>query len=388
MKRFPLGAQLVVALVAGGLVGRALGASAAPLGALALIYVKLLKLLATPLVFVAIVDTFCAHAGGVEAGADPDRALHGERAGRLRDRGGGMHLFPLGRFVDGGALARAAAPAAIRRRMPSARSPGSPRHVLDHLLVDNVLWVIGVAVLAGLGVRLLASRVVDARGGAVARLPAARPARVGARGAAGGVRGGREGGGRERLPAVVRCCVFSSLVGAGIALQVFGWYSLVLKLSRGARRGVLSHRRRRAFHRVLGGSSLATLPVTLHTLEIELACRAEAARLAACVGTNLNHDGIMLYEAAAALFVAHAFAIPLGVGAQLKMVAASVLAAVGIAGVPEAGLITLSLVLGAAGLPLAAVPLSLPVDWLLGRLRAAANVASDLVVATLVKCSR
>ena len=62
----------------------------------------------------------------------------------------------------------------------------------------------------------------------------------------------------------------------------------------------------------------------------------------------------------------------------------SVVAAIGIAGVPEAGLITLALVLGAVGLPVAAVPLLLPVDWLLGRLRATANVASDLVVATLL----
>ena len=51
---------------------------------------------------------------------------------------------------------------------------------------------------------------------------------------------------------------------------------------------------------------------------------------------------------------------------------------------PEAGLVTLSLVIGGVGLPLAAVPLLLPVDWMLGRLRAAANVASDLVVATLL----
>jgi Na+/H+-dicarboxylate symporter len=126
----------------------------------------------------------------------------------------------------------------------------------------------------------------------------------------------------------------------------------------------------------------------LRVLEEDVGVHPSSARLAACLGTNLNHDGIILYEAMAALFVAHAFAVPLGAAAQLKVIAASVLAAVGIAGVPEAGLITLSLVLGAAGLPLAAVPLLLPVDWLLGRFRATANVASDLVVATLVDRSR
>jgi Na+/H+-dicarboxylate symporter len=178
--------------------------------------------------------------------------------------------------------------------------------------------------------------------------------------------------------------VFVALVVTAIALQVIVWYAGVLRAS---------GRDPRAFFRTVapalytafaGGSSLATLPVTLRVLEDELGVRPESARLAACVGTNLNHDGIILYEAVAALFVAHAFAMPLGVTAQLRVIATSVLAAVGIAGVPEAGLITLSLVLGAAGLPLGAVPLLLPVDWLLGRFRALANVASDLVVATLV----
>jgi Na+/H+-dicarboxylate symporter len=132
------------------------------------------------------------------------------------------------------------------------------------------------------------------------------------------------------------------------------------------------------------GSSLATLPVTLRTLEERMGVSAESARLAAVVGSNLNHDGIILYEAVAALFVAQIYGMELGVGQELHIVAMSVLAAIGIAGVPEAGLVTLSLVLGAAGLPLAAVPLLLPVDWLLGRMRATANVMSDMVVATII----
>jgi Na+/H+-dicarboxylate symporter len=124
--------------------------------------------------------------------------------------------------------------------------------------------------------------------------------------------------------------------------------------------------------------------VTLPTLEQRLGVSRESARLAAVVGTNLNHDGIILYEASAALFVAQLYAVQLTLAQQLKIVALSVMAAVGIAGVPEAGLVTLSLVLGRAGLPLTAVPLLLPVDWLLGRLRATTNVASDMTVATLL----
>jgi Na+/H+-dicarboxylate symporter len=136
------------------------------------------------------------------------------------------------------------------------------------------------------------------------------------------------------------------------------------------------------------GSSLATLPVTLRCLNDKLKVSPDSARLAACVGTNLNHDGIILYEAAAAVFVAQAFGMHLGVSQQVAIALASVMAGVGIAGVPEAGLITLPLVLSAAGLSPAVVatviPLILPVDWILGRCRAATNVISDMTVATLL----
>lgn len=136
------------------------------------------------------------------------------------------------------------------------------------------------------------------------------------------------------------------------------------------------------------GSSLATLPVTLRCLDVNLHVSPDSARLAACVGTNLNHDGIILYEAVTALFVAQAFGYHLSPVQQITIALASVMAGIGIAGIPEAGLITLPLVLGAAGLPAPLVatiiPLILPVDWIIGRCRAATNVLSDMTVAVLL----
>jgi Na+/H+-dicarboxylate symporter len=132
------------------------------------------------------------------------------------------------------------------------------------------------------------------------------------------------------------------------------------------------------------GSSMATLPVTLRTLEEDLHVSHGSARLAACVGTNFNNDGIMLYEVVAALFVAEINGIHLGLGQKLQLAVTSALAAAGIAGVPEAGLITLSLVLSSVGLPLSSLPVLLTVDWLLGRFRAMTNVTSDLLVATIL----
>lgn len=134
-------------------------------------------------------------------------------------------------------------------------------------------------------------------------------------------------------------------------------------------------------------SSLATVPVTLKCLD-RMGVSISSARLAACVGTNLNNDGITLYEAMSALFLAQAVGISLSLGQQIVVVIASIMAGAGVAGIPEAGLIVLPLVLGAAGLPegmiAAAIPLIVPVDWIIARVRSGVNVMSDMLVAILL----
>ena len=134
-------------------------------------------------------------------------------------------------------------------------------------------------------------------------------------------------------------------------------------------------------------SSLATVPITLRCLE-HMRVSSQSARLAACVGTNLNNDGITLYEAMAALFLAHALGYDLPMSKQIVIVVASIIAGAGVAGIPEAGMIVLPLVLAAAGLPehviLAAIPLIMTVDWIIARARSGVNVMSDMLVAILL----
>jgi DAACS family dicarboxylate/amino acid:cation (Na+ or H+) symporter len=134
-------------------------------------------------------------------------------------------------------------------------------------------------------------------------------------------------------------------------------------------------------------SSLATMPVTLRCLE-RMGVSAASARLSACIGTNLNNDGVTLYEAMAALFLAQAMGFATDFGQQATIVLSALMAGVGIAGIPEAGLIVLPLVLSAAGLPetivAAAIPLVLPVDWIIARIRSMVNVMSDMLVAILL----
>ncbi len=139
-------------------------------------------------------------------------------------------------------------------------------------------------------------------------------------------------------------------------------------------------------------SSLATVPITLRCLTEKMGVSDESARLAACVGTNLNNDGITLYEAMVALFLAQAYGFNLSLGQQAVVVLSSLMAGIGVAGIPEAGLIVLPLVLTAAGLPeqliVLAIPLILPVDWIIARVRSGVNVMSDMLVAILLDRSR
>ncbi|OQW53682.1 MAG: hypothetical protein A4S09_07195 [Proteobacteria bacterium SG_bin7] len=136
-------------------------------------------------------------------------------------------------------------------------------------------------------------------------------------------------------------------------------------------------------------SSLATLPLTLKALE-ELKVSKASARLGACVATNLNNDGILLYEAMAVLVVAQSLGLELTLLKQLEVAGLSVVAAIGITGVPEAGLISLALVLSTVGLPIELLPIVLTVDWIVGRGRSVVNVLSDIVVSLVVdqeKCN-
>lgn len=130
-------------------------------------------------------------------------------------------------------------------------------------------------------------------------------------------------------------------------------------------------------------SSLATLPLTLQALD-RLKVSKSASALGACVGTNLNNDGIILYEAMAVIFISQAMGMELSISQQLLTVLSCMVAAMGVAGVPEAGFISLSLVLATVGLPMELLPLLLTVDWILARARSVVNVLSDMTISIVI----
>lgn len=132
-------------------------------------------------------------------------------------------------------------------------------------------------------------------------------------------------------------------------------------------------------------SSSATLPLTIEGVEENNGVDPRAANFVLPLGATINMDGTALYEAVAVIFIAQALGIDLSLGQQVLIVIMAALAAIGAAGIPEAGLVTMVIVLRAVDLPLAGVELILAVDWLLDRFRTTVNVWGDAVGAAIVE---
>jgi len=132
------------------------------------------------------------------------------------------------------------------------------------------------------------------------------------------------------------------------------------------------------------GSSTATMPVTYACLRENVGLREESASMGALVGANFNNDGTALYEAMSALFVAQLLDMQLTLGQQFIVVLTSVVASVGAAGIPEAGLVTMTMVFKAVALPTDYIAMLFTVDWLLDRCRTAINVMGDVTVSCLL----
>jgi Na+/H+-dicarboxylate symporter len=131
-------------------------------------------------------------------------------------------------------------------------------------------------------------------------------------------------------------------------------------------------------------SSAATLPVTMRLVEKRNKVSNEASSFVLPLGATINMDGTALYEAVAALFIAQAYGIHLGPAQQLVIFFTATLAAVGAAAIPEAGLVTMVIVLTSVGLPVEGIGAILAIDWFLDRCRTTVNVWGDTVGAAVV----
>jgi Na+/H+-dicarboxylate symporter len=131
-------------------------------------------------------------------------------------------------------------------------------------------------------------------------------------------------------------------------------------------------------------SSSATLPVTMECAITKAGVSKQSSDLVLPLGATINMDGTALYEAVAAIFIAQALGFDLSLTQNLIIAITATLAAIGAAGIPEAGLVTMLIVLNAVNLPVEFIGLILPVDWLLDRFRTTVNVFGDAVGAAVV----
>ncbi len=132
-------------------------------------------------------------------------------------------------------------------------------------------------------------------------------------------------------------------------------------------------------------SSAATIPVTLECVEEHNGVDKRSSQFVIPLGATVNMDGTALYEAVAVIFIAQVVGIDLTIGQQLVVILTATLAAIGAAGIPQAGLVTMVIVLQAVDLPLAGIELILAVDWLLDRFRTTVNVWGDAVGAAVIE---
>jgi Na+/H+-dicarboxylate symporter len=388
----PLYAAILVAMAAGLIAGPFLGAYGAPLGAVGKAVIDAVKAIAAPLLFLAITNGVITH------------DISGRSAGRLLFFSGinatialtiGLVLSNVLRPGDW--LAASIPPPSVEitkayadKHVDVVKTIVSylPTNLVSPFADNVVLTLVGMALVFGFALRRVRreggdTRVVEAGlatllrvaeivlGWVILLIPVAVFAVVAKTVAENGYAPFRG----------LAVYVAVGLLGLGVQALVtyplwLVWVGMPLgRFWAAAREPVVT---------AIGtNSSLATLPVTLRALD-RLGVSKQASTLGACVGTNFNNDGILLYEGMAVLFVAQAAGITLDPGQQVMAAATAMFAAIGVAGVPEAGFISLALVVNTVGLPIEVLPLLLTVDWVVARGRSVVNVLSDMVLSILI----
>lgn len=196
---------------------------------------------------------------------------------------------------------------------------------------------------------------------------------------------GRAGGFTKFLPELLAVGKYSFTVIFGLAIHAVVILPILLFLI--GRRNPLNYARGMGaalLNAFSTASSSATLPVTMEGTE-ENGISNRTSSFVLPLGATINMDGTALYEAVAAMFIAQVYGITLGPVEQVVIFLTATIAAIGAAGIPEAGLVTMVIVLKAVGLPIEGIGLILTIDWFLDRCRTTINVWGDSVGAGVIE---
>ena len=196
---------------------------------------------------------------------------------------------------------------------------------------------------------------------------------------------GRAGGFTEFLPELLAVGKYSFTVIFGLAIHALVVLPIILLLI--GRRNPLAYAKGMGaalLNAFSTASSSATLPVTMEGTE-KNSISNRTSSFVLPLGATINMDGTALYEAVAAMFIAQVYGITLGPVEQVVIFLTATIAAIGAAGIPEAGLVTMVIVLKAVGLPIEGIGLILTIDWFLDRCRTTINVWGDSVGAGVIE---
>ena len=194
---------------------------------------------------------------------------------------------------------------------------------------------------------------------------------------------GDTGGGEHFWREILGVGKYMLTVIVGLSAHFFILMAILLIVSRRGRQFIATMSK--ALITAFGtASSSATLPLTMECA-LEANVDKRAVKFVLPLGSTVNMDGTALYEAVAVMFIAQAYGIYMTPMDQVVIFITATLAAIGAAGIPEAGLVTMVIVLTAVGLPMEGIGLLLAVDWFLDRLRTTVNVWGDSVGSTVIE---
>ncbi len=171
----------------------------------------------------------------------------------------------------------------------------------------------------------------------------------------------------------------------GLAIQCFGVYALLLFIF--TKQSPIKFFKKYAPAMAFAfstSSSNATIPVSIETLDEKLGVSRNLTSFTVPLGATINMDGTAIMQGVAVMFTAQAFGMTLTGGDYLTVIATATLASIGTAGVPGVGLVMLSLVLTSVGLPIEAIGIIMGVDRLVDMTRTAVNVTGDAVCSTIL----
>lgn len=197
---------------------------------------------------------------------------------------------------------------------------------------------------------------------------------------------GKAGGYEGFLPELISLGKFSLTVLLGLSIHALLVLCLILKFI--GKRNPISFAKGVAaalLNAFSTASSTATLPLTLQGVQQQNKISKKTSNFVLPLGATINMDGTAIYEAVAAIFIAQLYGFDLSFAQQIIIFLTATLAAIGAAGIHEAGLVTMVIVLKAVHLPIEGIGLILTIDWLLDRFRTTVNVWGDSVGAAIIE---